>query len=80
MLVLTRKLDQAIAVGGAPGFEKLLKITVLGIAHGNVKLGFEVDTSVPIHRWEVWQRIQTRSEADSIEAESLVCQPFCSTK
>jgi carbon storage regulator CsrA len=59
MLVLTRKLEQAIAVGGATGFERLLKITVLGIGNGNVRLGFEVDPSVPVHRWEVWERIRT---------------------
>ena len=57
MLVLTRKIEQAIAVGGAAGFENLLKITVLGIRNGSVKLGFEVDASVPVHRWEVWQQI-----------------------
>jgi carbon storage regulator CsrA len=67
MLVLTRKLDQAIAVGGTGGFEHLLKITVLGIGHGGVKLGFEIDGSVPIHRWEVWQRIQTSTAPESME-------------
>ncbi len=57
MLVLTRKLEQSIAVGGTAGFEHLLKITVLGISNGNVRLGFEVDGSVPVNRWEVWERI-----------------------
>lgn len=59
MLVLTRKLDQSIAVGGGvTGFENLLKITVLGFSHGSVRLGFEVDGSVPVNRWEVWEKIQ----------------------
>lgn len=57
MLVLTRKSEQSIAVGGTAGFEHLLKITVLGISNGNVRLGFEVDGSVPVNRWEVWERI-----------------------
>ena len=57
MLVLTRKIEQSIAIGGATGLEHLLKITVLSIGKGNVRLGFEVDASVPIHRWEVWERI-----------------------
>lgn len=57
MLVLTRKVEQAIAVGDATGFERLLKITVLEIKNGSVRLGFEADASVPIHRWEVWERI-----------------------
>ena len=76
MLVLTRKLDEAIAVGCAGPFEHLLKITVLGIGHGSVRLGFEVDSSVPIHRWEVWQRIHgTVPEDGSVELlEAVIAQ------
>ena len=62
MLVLTRKLDQSIAVGGATGFEQLLKITVLEVGNGRVRLGFEVDASVPVHRWEVWERILAENQ------------------
>lgn len=66
MLVLTRKLEQSIAVGGATGLEHLLKITVLSIGHGNVRLGFEVDASVPVHRWEVWERILAESQLEAL--------------
>jgi carbon storage regulator CsrA len=58
MLVLTRKSQEAVVVGGSAGFERLLKVTVLEIAGGKVKLGFEVDKDVPVHRWEVWERIR----------------------
>lgn len=58
MLVLTRKLKQSVAVGGANGVDSPVKVTVLGISGGNVRLGFEVDASVPVHRWEVWERIR----------------------
>ena len=72
MLVLTRKVEQSIAVGDATGFERLLKITVLEIRNGRVKLGFEVDASVPVHRWEVWERIlaegQSIDQSDVLEA------------
>ena len=57
MLVLTRKSQEAVVVGGSGGFERLLKVTVLDIKGGKVKLGFEADATVPVHRWEVWQRI-----------------------
>ena len=57
MLVLTRKQDQAIAVCDTAGFASHLKITVLGIGRGTVRLGIEADVSVPVHRWEVWERI-----------------------
>ncbi len=76
MLVLTRKIDQAVVVGDAVDVGHLLKITVLEIGRGNVRLGFEVDASVPVHRWEVWQRIHTENLAEgSPEAlASLVVQ------
>lgn len=58
MLVLSRKNQESVVVGGSGDFERMLKVTVLAIGRGNVKLGFEVDASVPVHRWEVWQRIR----------------------
>jgi carbon storage regulator CsrA len=59
MLVLTRKSRESVVVGGSTGFERLLKVTVLEIRGGYVKLGFEVDGAVPVHRAEVWERIRT---------------------
>ena len=58
MLVLSRKTKEAVMVGGSDGFERLLKVTVLDVQNGKVKLGFEVDAGVPVHRLEVWERIR----------------------
>ena len=58
MLVLTRKSQEAVVVGGIDAPDHLLKVTVLAINAGKVKLGFEVNASVPVHRWEVWERIR----------------------
>ena len=49
---------ESIVVGGTIGFERLLKVTVLELKNGSVRLGFEVDSSVPIHRLEIWEKIQ----------------------
>jgi len=57
MLVLSRKSQESVVVGGADRFERMLKVTVLDIRGGKVKLGFEVDADVPVHRLEVWERI-----------------------
>jgi len=57
MLVLSRKSQESVVIGGSNGFERLLKVTVLKISQGCVRLGFEIDKDVPVHRWEVWQRI-----------------------
>ena len=61
MLVLSRKNRESVMVGGADGFQRLLKVTVLDIRGTNVKLGFEVDAGVPVHRSEVWERIQAET-------------------
>ncbi len=57
MLVLTRKSQETVVVGGADGFECLLKVTVLRIKGGSVSLGFEAAADVPVHRLKVWERI-----------------------
>jgi len=64
MLVLSRKMQEAVVFGGCNGFERMLKVTVLDIDGGRVRLGFEVDKDVPVHRWEVWERIQGDGSPD----------------
>lgn len=64
MLVLSRKNQESVVVGGSAGFQRLLRIKVLEIRTASVKLGFEVDADVPVHRAEVWERIH--AEPDQI--------------
>jgi carbon storage regulator CsrA len=58
MLVLSRKSTESVVVGGPGRFEPTLKITVLEIKNGRVRLGFEAHASVPVHRSEVWEKIR----------------------
>ena len=57
MFVLSRKSNESIVIGGSTGFERLLKLTVIGVSDGIVKLGIEVADNVPVHSWEAWERI-----------------------
>jgi carbon storage regulator CsrA len=57
MLVLTRKVQEAVVVGGTVGVERVVKVTVLEIVGGKVRLGFEADAAVPVNRAEVLERI-----------------------
>jgi carbon storage regulator CsrA len=57
MLVLSRKSTESVVVGEAGRAEQLLKVTVLEIKNGSVRLGFEAHASVAIHRSEIWERI-----------------------
>jgi len=59
MLVLSRKCEESVVVGGSSSVQPLLKVTVLEIREGKVKLGFEADPSIPVQRLEVWERIRT---------------------
>ena len=65
MLVLTRKSQESVVVGGSNGFEHMLKVTVLDINGGKVRLGFEIDKAVPVHRWEVWEQIHASGHPDN---------------
>jgi len=64
MLVLSRKNEQAVVVGAPDLLDQLVRITVLEIGNGNVKLGFEADDGVMVHREEVWQRIRNSRPRD----------------
>lgn len=57
MLVLTCKNRESAVVGGSSRSDYVLTVTALDVRGGKVRLGFEVEEDMPIHRWEVWQRI-----------------------
>lgn len=48
MLVLTRKVGERIVIGE----NQEVVVTVVAIHGGRVRLGFEADASIPIHRIE----------------------------
>ena len=57
MLVLTRKNRESVVIGRADAQEVVMVITILSVEGGRVRLGFEADSSMPIHPREVWDRI-----------------------
>jgi len=58
MLVLTRKVGEGLVIGND------IKITVVEIKGGGVRIGIEAPASVRVHRQEVYQRIlQENQEA-----------------
>jgi carbon storage regulator CsrA len=57
MLVLTRKNQESVVVGGTNPLEQLLTVTVLEVRRGKVVLGIEGNRDVPVFRSEVWQRM-----------------------
>lgn len=60
MLILTRKIDETIYIGK----DAEIKVRVLAIQGNNVKLGIDAPIEVPVHRQEIYERIQ--GEGDKI--------------
>lgn len=52
MLILTRRVGEALRIGDA------VKVTVLAIQGGQVRIGISAPSNVPVHREEIYKRIQ----------------------
>ena len=69
MLVLTRKCDESIRIGNN------IIIKVLETSSGHIKLGITAPRDIPVHREEVYERIQEENQAslvsNDVELDSL---------
>ena len=57
MLVLSRRSQESVVIGGARGSDRVMRITVIDVRDGTVRLGIEADADIPVHRSEVWGKI-----------------------
>lgn len=64
MLVLTRRVGESIIIGNG------IKLTVISVGPGRVKVGIDAPRTVRIDREEVHDRIQSERAADVLEAVS----------
>ena len=58
MLILTRRLGESVNIGDE------VTVTVLGVRGAQVRLGFTAPPDVPVHRREVYERIQAEKSAN----------------
>ena len=66
MLVLTRKIDQTINIG------EDIKIKIVEIGNGFVKLGIEAPRELPIYREELYEKLkQLNKEASKLDIDRL---------
>jgi carbon storage regulator len=66
MLILTRKLGENIRIGDR------IKIIILDVKGGQVKLGIDAPPNVAVHREEIYERIRDENRrAAGISAKSL---------
>ena len=62
MLVLSRKRDERIVIGGN------IVITVVEVRGDKVRLGIEAPSDVPVHRQEVYDAIQRDNAASQSDS------------
>lgn len=58
MLILTRRPSEVIRVG------EEITITLLGIRGNQVRIGIHAPRTIPVHRQEIYHRIQAEAERD----------------
>ena len=62
MLVLARKNKESVILEGGDGPKHLVRVTVIRIGPGVVKLGFEAKKNILVNREEIWKRLLRESE------------------
>ena len=70
MLVLARKSRESIVVGGADNLNQMVRVTVVEVRKGIVKLGFEANDDVAIYREEVWDRIRAERQTRNLKQKA----------
>lgn len=55
MLILTRKVGETIMIGDN------VVVKVLGVRSGQVKIGVQAPRGLPVHRYEIFERIKTEN-------------------
>jgi carbon storage regulator len=56
MLILTRRVGETVMIGTD------VTVTVLGVKGNQVRVGIEAPKSVPVHRKEIYERIQREQQ------------------
>ncbi len=65
MLIRTRKIEEAIYIGN----NAEIKIRVLDVQGRTVRLGIDAPREIPVHREEIYERIQAEKGTEGEKSE-----------
>ncbi len=69
MLILTRRVGESLMIGDA------VTVTVLGVKGNQVRIGVNAPKDVPVHREEIYERIQQEKTDNGTGSSSVPANP-----
>lgn len=63
MLILSRRSSESLIIGDD------VTVTILGIKGNQVRLGINAPIEIPVHREEIYQRIQQEKKGIAVESD-----------
>ena len=69
MLILTRRIGENLRIGTN------VTVTILGVKGNQVKVGIDAPKSLPVHREELYLRIQKERKGAKLPAEAATRNP-----
>ena len=70
MLVLARKSRESVVIAATGDVHELVRVTVVDVTGGKVRLGFTADNDVAIHREEVWERLRAECQTANLQQDA----------
>jgi len=67
LLILTRRIGEAVVIG-----DNEINFTILGVKGNQVRLGLTASENIPIHREEIYRRIQLEKHQNKSKDESSI--------